>query len=188
MPFSASAICASMSAIFCSAASASVSNALMRTAAFSFSASSSFKLSSAAAHCSLMRLSSPCPRITSSPPETISALTASISASILASEAAAALLFAKASSARAFVCSHSFCRVSISLILESTPVFFALDPPVMEPPALISCPSSVTILKAYLYCLAIAMASSKSSATTVLPSRLAIISRYCLSHCTRCVA
>ena len=52
-----------------------------------------------------------------------------------------------------------------------TPAFRPVEPPVMEPPRLMTCPSSVTTRKALWYFRAMAMPQSRSSAMTVLPRR-----------------
>ena len=54
-------------------------------------------------------------------------------------------------------------------------------PPVMEPPRLMTCPSRVTMRKRFWYFLAMAMPQSKSSTTTVRPSRLRKMPSYLLS-------
>ena len=53
-----------------------------------------------------------------------------------------------------------------------TPALRLVEPPVMEPPRLITCPSSVTIRNAFRYFRAMAIPQSRSSAITVLPRRL----------------
>ena len=40
-------------------------------------------------------------------------------------------------------------RLSISALREKTPTRLAAEPPVIEPPGLITCPSSVTIFRRY---------------------------------------
>ena len=57
----------------------------------------------------------------------------------------------------------------------STPAFREMEPPVMEPPRLMTCPSSVTIRKALRYFRAMAMPQSRSSTITVLPKRFCTI-------------
>ena len=54
----------------------------------------------------------------------------------------------------------------------------------MEPPALTTCPSRVTIRKRWLYRLAMATAASRSSAMTVRPKTLRMMPAYRLSYPT----
>ena len=64
-----------------------------------------------------------------------------------------------------------FSNSSISLRRPSRLLEFLKAPPVMEPPALKSSPSRVTMRRLYLYFLASAMALSMVSATTTRPNR-----------------
>ena len=54
----------------------------------------------------------------------------------------------------------------------STPALRLAEPPVMEPPRLMTWPSNVTIRKALRYFRAMAMPQSRSSTMTVRPRRL----------------
>ena len=70
------------------------------------------------------------------------------------------------------------CRASVRLRSFSssaarlrTPALRLTEPPVMEPPRLMTWPSSVTMRKALRYFRAMAMPQSRSSAMTVLPRR-----------------
>ena len=63
------------------------------------------------------------------------------------------------------------------------PVPFALLPPVIEPPAFISCPSSVTMRRRLPLFFDILIASVIASAMTVLPRRFSKMSLYFASYC-----
>lgn len=62
------------------------------------------------------------------------------------------------------------------------PLPLALLPPVIEPPAFISCPSSVTMQRRFPLAFDIRTAAARDSATTVLPSRFRNICSYLLSN------
>ena len=64
---------------------------------------------------------------------------------------------------------------------ESMPAFFAVLPPVIEPPVWMSCPSSVTMRALPRERREMAMASESVSATSVRPSRFSTTLRYCPS-------
>ena len=75
-----------------------------------------------------------------------------------------------------------------SFALESMPVPFAALPPVIEPPAFMSCPSRLTMRRRLPFAFDIRTASARVSATTVLPRRFAKIPSYFASKCTRSYA
>ena len=82
-------------------------------------------------------------------------------------------------SARPVRCFFSF---SSSFAREIMPLPLALLPPVIEPPAFISCPSSVTMRRRFPLAFDIRTAAARDSATTVLPSRFRNICSYLLSN------
>ena len=92
-----------------------------------------------------------------------------------APEAASASCFFSASSCWACF-TRSPSSLARSFARESTPALFALDPPVMLPPAFITWPSSVTIRNRFSLARAMRMAWSSVSAMTVRPSRFSRIS------------
>ena len=65
------------------------------------------------------------------------------------------------------------------------PLDFALLPPVIEPPALMICPSSVTMRRRLPLAFAMRTASVSVSATTVRPSRFSKMPLYFPSKLTR---
>ena len=79
--------------------------------------------------------------------------------------------------------SPSFCRFSrsSSLALDRMPAERDTDPPVMDPPALSTWPSRVTMRKRWPNFRAMAMALSMSLAMTTRPSRLEKMPAYCRS-------
>ena len=74
---------------------------------------------------------------------------------------------------------------SISLVLPSRLLEFLNAPPEIEPPGLSCSPSRVTILKKYLYFLAILVAESILSATRVRPRMWLTRPAYLGSYSTR---
>ena len=87
------------------------------------------------------------------------------------------------------ICTRALLQVSssssISLRRPSRLLLFLKAPPVMEPPALKSSPSRVTMRRLYLYFLARAMALSMVSTTTTRPRRYRASPLYCPSTWTR---
>ena len=81
-----------------------------------------------------------------------------------------------------------FLSSSISLLLPRRLLEFLKAPPVIEPPGLSCSPSRVTILKLYLYFLAISSALSILSTTRILPRRYLARFSYSKETLTRLLA
>ncbi len=187
--FSISALTVSFSALSFCAAAAFSDTVLSRTVSLPDNAESSF-LSSADVFslsfcCSPTRLISPKTRILSSCVLVSSAFAAVIWASSLASSDLAESSATVSSLYLFSSCDSSSVRRLISPSRPNMPAFLTSEPPVSEPPAFTTCPSSVTTLNLYLFFFAIATAESRSSVTAILPSRDFTISLYFSSHSTK---
>ena len=111
--------------------------------------------------------------------------TAVISNSVFAaSEAASAACWRRVSALAASALRSSARRESV-LARVSTPALLAAEPPVMLPPAFMTCPSSVTMRTRLPLARAMGTAWSSVSQITVRPRAFSTTARYCASQETR---